>query len=126
MPSHSRPVPTFRAAGVTATATTLVALVAMSTLSALAATGAPGHATRALEVESRLEGHVVRAVTAAVVARMRDLLASEHPTAAVAVLEVWAETGRTAMSRLEALCDTRGGSATLLGERLLDLPPPAC
>ncbi len=104
----------------TVTATTLVALVAM------AAVPAAAHPARALEVESRLEGHVVRAVAAAVVARVRDLLAPEPPTAAVAVLEVCIQTGRTAVSRVAASRDARGGGATLLGERLLDLPPPAC
>ncbi len=123
MPSDRRPVPTFRTAGVTATATTLVALVA---LAAVSATAAAGHAPRAVEVEARLEGHVVRAVAAAVVARVRDLLASEPPTAAVAVLEVCVQTGRTAVSRVAASRDARGGGATLLGERLLDLPPPTC
>ena len=100
------------------TATTLlVALVAMA---------AAGHPARALEVESRLEVHVVRAVAAAVVARVREVLASEHPTAAVAVLEVCARTGRSAVSRVVVSRGARGGGATLLGERLLDLPPPAC
>ena len=107
------------------TATTLVALVAMSAMSTLSATAAAGQTPRTLEVESRLEGHVVRAVAAAVVARMRDLLASEHPAAAVTVLEVCVQTGRTAVGRVAASgCSCMG--ATLLGERLLDLPPPAC
>ena len=101
-------------------------MTATTLLVALVAVAAAGHPARALEGEPRLEGHVVRAVAAAVVARVRDLLASEHPTAAVAVLEVCAQTGRTAMSRAAASRDARGGGATLRGERLLDLPPPAC
>ena len=99
------------------TATTLlVALVAMA---------AAGHPGRALEVESPVEGHVVRVVAAAVVARMRELLASEHPTAAVTVLEVCVQTRRPAVSRVAASRCSYAGP-TLLGERLLDLPPPAC
>ena len=56
---------------------------------------------------------------------MRDLLASEHPAAAVTVLEVCVQTGRTAVGRVAASGRSCTG-ATLLGERLLDLPPPAC
>ena len=93
---------------------------------ALGAVGCPGLPALGREGGPRLEGHVGGRVGAAGFARVRDRLASEHRTAAVAVLEVCAQTGRTAMSRAAASRDARGGGATLLGERLLDLPPPAC
>ena len=112
--------PAFRVAGLAATATTLVALVAMS------ATVAGGPAPRAREVEARLEDHVVRAVAAAVAAAARDLLVLERPAAAVIVVGPCVQTGRTAVNRLAVSRDVPRGGATLLGERLLDLPPPAC
>jgi hypothetical protein len=111
--------PAFRVAGLAATATTLVALVAMS------ATVSIGPTLRACEVEARLEDHVVRAVAAAVAAAARDLLVLERPEAAVVVGGPWVQTGRDAVSRLEMSHDVPRGEATRLGERLLDLPPPA-
>ena len=111
--------PTFRVAGLAATATTLVALVAMS------ATVSIGPTLRAREVEARLEDHVVRAVAAAVVAAARDLLVLERPAAAVVVGGSCEQTGRDAVSRLAVSHDVPRGDATRLGERLLDLPPPA-
>ncbi len=111
MNSENRTSSNFRVAGLTATASTLVALVAMS------ATVATGPAPRAVEV---------RAVAAAVAAAARDLLVSEHPSAAVAVLEPCVATGDDGVRRAVTSCDPGPVHAMLLGERLLDLPPPAC
>ena len=63
-------------------------------------------------------------MAAAVAAVARDLLVSERPSAAVVVLEPLVATDdvrRTVVSRDAVPAHTR-----LLGERLLDLPPPAC
>ena len=111
--------PAFRAAGLAATATTLVALVAMS------AAVSSGPTLRAREVEARLEDHVVRVVAAAVAAAARDLLVLERPAAAVVVGGPCVQTGRDAVSPLAVSHDVPGGDATRLGERLIDLPPPA-
>jgi hypothetical protein len=113
MDSENRTSPTHRVTGLT-----LFALVAMS-----AAVGT-GPAPRAVD-EARLEGHVVRAVAAAVAAAARDLMVSEHPTAAVAVLDPCVEVDGAGASRF-ASCDAVPAHAGLLGERLLDLPPPTC
>ncbi len=107
MNSENRTSSTFR---LTATASTLVALVAMS------ATVATGPAPRAVEV---------RAVAAAVAAAARDMLVSERPSAAVAVLEPCVATDDAGVRRVVA-SDPGPVHARLLGERLLDLPPPAC
>ena len=112
--------PAFRVAGLAATATTLVALVAMS------ATVASGPTLRAREVEARLEDHVVRVVAAAVAAAARDLLVLERPAAGVVVVGPCVQTARDAVSRPAFSHDLPTGEATRLGERLLDLPPPAC
>ena len=112
--------PAFRVAGLAATATTLVALVAMS------ATVAGGPTLRAREVEARLEDHVVRAVVAAVAAAARDLLVLERPAAAVVVVGPCVQTARDSVCRRAFSHDLPRGEATRLGERLLDLPPPAC
>ena len=104
MNSDTRPSATFR---LTATASTLVALIAMS------ATVTTGPVPRA-------------AVAAAVAAAARDLLVSECPSAAVAVLEPCVGTDDTGVPRCVVTRDAVPAHARLLGERLLDLPPPAC
>lgn len=112
-PSH----PTTPGRCLAATATTLVALMAMS---------ASVSAVPVLrDAEVRVESHVVRAVAAAVAAAARDLLAGKRSTTAVAAFEpvlgvAPALTWRPAVGAPRATV-----SATMLGERLLDLPPPA-
>lgn len=97
---------------------TLVALVAMS------ATVATGPALRA--EETRLESHVVRAVAAAVVAAARDLLVSDHPVAAAAVLEHCLPADGPCVGGDASSREAVPVHACLLSERLLDLPPPTC
>ncbi len=114
--STSRPASPGRC--LAATATTLVALVAMSASVSTAAVPR--------DAEVRLESHVVRAVAAAVAAAARDLLAAERSPVAMAAFEpvlsaAEAVTGRCAPAPAQVTVST-----TLLGERLLDLPPPAC
>ena len=112
-PSH----PTTPGRCLAATATTLVALMAMS--ASVSAVPVPRDA------EVRVESHVVRAVAAAVAAAARDLLGGKRPTMAMAAFEP--VLGITpALTWRPAVGATRTTvSATMLGERLLDLPPPA-
>ena len=107
MNSDTRPSSSYRVVGLAATASTLFALVAMS------ATVANGPAPRT-------------AVAAAMAAAARDLLVSERPSAAMVVLEPCVGTDDAGDRRLSTLCDVVPAHATLLGVRLLDLPPPAC
>jgi hypothetical protein len=109
-----------RSAALTATATTLVALVAMS------ATVSAPPAPAASQVQAHLESTVVRAVAAVVAAAARDLLGAKQSTAAVALLEPLTAAGRSAASWPTSRPRVRAGSPMLLGERLLDLPPPTC
>ena len=107
MSSDIRTSSTYRVVGLAATASTLFALVAMS------ATVANGPVPRA-------------AVAAAMAAAARDLLVSEHPSAAIVVLEPCVGIDGAGDGRPAASCDVVPADARLLGERLLDLPPPAC
>ena len=119
-PVPACPTPPRRAASLTITATTLVALVAMS------ATIFAAPSPRAIEVEGRLETHVVRAMAAAVAAAARELMGAEQSTANVALLEPASQLPGAAPA--PAIAPARGTAAppSLLGERLLDLPPPTC
>ena len=109
-----------RAAALSAAATTLVALVAMSaTVSAAPAPAAP-------HVEARLESTVARAVAAVVSAAARDLLGAKQSTAAVALLEPLTAAGDSEASWPAPVAARRIAPPMLLGERLLDLPPPTC
>ena len=104
-----------RAAGLAAT--TLMALVAVS------ATVASAPAPRGLIAQSSSD-HVVRAVAAAVAAAARDLLGAERSTAPLAALDP--SFGEGAPCGLAAQPAGMCGPVALLGERLLDLPPPTC
>ncbi|MHC4415008.1 MAG: hypothetical protein ACYS0G_06980 [Planctomycetota bacterium] len=115
---RGEPHPT-RAGGLAATATTLVALVAM------AATVSIAPAPRALELERLSESPVVRAVAAAVAAAARDLVGSERCTTTLALLEPSARCDDASASGPVASLNDSCPPPTLLGERLLDLPPPA-
>ena len=109
-----------RTAALTITATTLVALMAMSaTVSAAPAPAAP-------HVEARLESTVARAVAAVVSAAARDLLGAKQSTAAVALLEPLTAAGDSQASWPAPVPAQRTAPPMLLGERLLDLPPPTC
>ena len=107
MSSDTRTSSTYRVVGLAATASTLFALVAMS------ATIANGPVPRA-------------AVAAAMAAAARDLLVSEHPSAAMVVLEPCVGTDGAGDRSPAAPCNVVPAHARLLGERLLDLPPPVC
>ncbi|MHC4128986.1 MAG: hypothetical protein ACYTE6_08045 [Planctomycetota bacterium] len=109
-----------RTAALSVTATTLVALLAMSaTVSAAPAPAGP-------QVEARLQSTVARAVAAVVAAAARDFLGTKQSTAAVALLEpLTAVTGSEA-SWPASWPTLPAGPPMLLGERLLDLPPPTC
>ena len=107
MNSGTRTTSSYRVVGLAATASTLFALVAMS------AAVANGPAPRA-------------AVAAAMAAAARDLLVSERPSAAMVVLEPCVGTDGGGDGRPAASRDVVPAHARLLGERLLDLPPPAC
>jgi hypothetical protein len=107
-----------RAAALTVTATSLVALLAMSaTVSAAPAAPAP-------VVEGRLEAHVARAMAAVVAAAVRDLAGAKQ-FAAAAALEPLPATGGSAAGPASWPA-VPAAPPMLLGERLLDLPPPAC
>ena len=107
MNSDTRSTSSYRVVGLAATASTLLALVAMS------ATVANGPAPRA-------------AVAAAMAAAARDLLVSERPSATMVVLAPCVGTDGAGDRRPAASCDVEPAHARLLGERLLDLPPPVC
>ena len=107
-----------RAAALSVTATTLVALMAMSA-TVSAAPAAP-------HVEARLESTVARAVAAVVSAAARDLLGAKQSTAAVALLEPLTAAGDSQASWPAPVPAQRTAPPMLLGERLLDLPPPTC
>ncbi len=107
MNPDTRASSTYRVVGLAATASTLLALVAMS------AAVASGPAPRA-------------AVAAAMAAAARDLLVSELPSAAIAVLEPCVGMDGAGDRRPAASGDVVPPHARLLGVRLLDLPPPAC
>jgi hypothetical protein len=109
-----------RAAALSVTATTLVALVAMSATVSAAPTPAASH------VEARLESTVARAVAAVVAAAARDLLGAKQSTAAVALLEPLAAVGDSEGSWRAPVAANPTPPPMLLGERLLDLPPPTC
>lgn len=119
MGTQSHPGQAMRSASIAVTATALVALVAMS--APLGAAPAP----RAAAIEGRFESGVVRAVAAVVAAAAREL-GGERLIVAAAWLE-----GSTGHARPESCAAAPRGAMglpppPLLGERLLDLPPPAC
>jgi hypothetical protein len=109
-----------RTAALTVTTTTLVALLAMTaTVSAAPAPAASG-------VEARLESSVARAVAAVVAAAARDLVGAKQSAAAVALLEPLTGAVGSEVSRPASWPPVPVGAPMLLGERLLDLPPPTC
>jgi hypothetical protein len=123
MQNQPRPIQTGcprRAAALSVTATTLVALVAMSATVSVAPAPAASH------VEARLESSVARAVAAVVAAAARDLLGAKQSTAAVALLEPLTSIGASEASWPARAPAQRTAPPMLLGERLLDLPPPTC
>jgi hypothetical protein len=77
-------------------------------------------------VEARLESTVARAVAAVVAAAARDLLGVKQSTAAVALLEPLTATGDSQASWPAPVRTEVAALPMLLGERLLDLPPPTC
>jgi hypothetical protein len=77
-------------------------------------------------VEARLESSVARAVAAVVAAAARDLLGAKQSTAAVALLEPLTAIGASEASWTARIRAQRTAPPMLLGERLLDLPPPTC
>jgi hypothetical protein len=119
MAEQANPGQTIRSAGIAATATALVALVAMS--AAVAASPAPP----SVAIEGRLDGRVVRMVAAVVAAAARD--STDRVTPAAICFDALAAVPGATLAP-----ETAPGAArclprpTLLGERLLDLPPPAC
>src|SRR5262245_58348493 len=119
MTEQAQPAQTLRSTGLAATATALVALVAMS---AVASAPAP----RAIAVEGRLDTRVVRVVAAVVAAAARGP-SGERVTPAGAYFD--APLGLpVAVAARHAPAAPCGGlpAPPLLGEGLLDLPPPAC
>ncbi len=94
-----------------------MALVAMS------ASAAP--AARALDRESLAESRMVRAVGAAVAAAARDLVGTERCSMAVGLAEPQTPAGPVGISPAGPVTVT-WAPPELLGERMLDLPPPAC
>ncbi len=116
-PKPTRPACTGRAVSVAATATTLMALVAMST----AVSGACP--LRGIDVATRSETPVARAVAAVVAAVARDLAGGERSAAAAARLE---PAGLPAPERVRREWTPATAPVALgrLDERLLDLPPP--
>jgi hypothetical protein len=102
---------------VAATATTLVALVAMST----AVSGACP--VRGIDVATRGETPVARAVAAVVAAVARDLAGSERSAAAAARLEP-ADLPAPEPVSSDWTPTTTPLALSRLDERLLDLPPP--
>jgi hypothetical protein len=122
MQNQPRPIQTGcprRAAALNVTATTLVALLAMSATVSVAPAPAVSH------VEARLESSVARAVAAVVAAAARDLGAKQS-TAAAALLEPLTSVGASETSWPARIPAQRTAPPMLLGERLLDLPPPTC
>ena len=109
-----------RTAGLAATATTLLALAAMST----AVSSWPG--PRLGHAGARSEAPGVRAVAAVVAAVARDLLATEGSGVAMPAFASWGDCG--AAEGCAAAPPAQGAvpRRLLLGERLLDLPPPTC
>ncbi len=109
-----------RTAGLAATATALLALAAMSTAVSSWSGPRPGHAG------ARSEAPGVRAVAAVVAAVARDLLATEGSGVAMPTFASWGDCGSgegcAAAPPVEGALRRR----LLLGERLLDLPPPTC
>ncbi len=118
MAEQANPGQTIRSAGIAATATALVALVAMS-----AAAAAPSPAT--VTIEGRLDGRVVRMVAAVVAAAARESTDRVTP-AAICFDALTGVPGATLAPATAPAADRRPPRPMLLGERLLDLPPPAC
>ncbi len=112
-----QPAP-IRSVGLAATATTLVALVAMAAM--VSAAPVP----RGLDGAALRESHVMRAVAAAVAAAARDLLSGERCPTVVAFFEPCATGDVRATVCREHASVIVIALPTLLGERLLDLPPP--
>ncbi len=112
-----QPAP-IRSVGLAATATTLVALVAMAAM--VSAAPVP----RGLDGAALRESHVMRAVAAAVAAAARDLLSGERCPAVVAFFEPCAMDDSRATSCQVSASVAANALPALLGERLLDLPPP--
>jgi hypothetical protein len=103
--------------GLAVTATSLVAMVAAA--SAVPSPGAAG-------VGPRLESHVVRSVAAAVAAVARDLVGAEQTAMTAALLDPSPTGADPSMWRPLAPPEEAAAPPSLLGERLLDLPPPTC
>ncbi len=118
MAEQANPGQTIRSAGIAATATALVALVAMS--AAAAASPSP----TAVAIEGRLDGRVVRIVAAVVAAAARESTDRVTP-AAICFDSLAAVPGATPAPTTAPGADHRFPRPLLLGERLLDLPPPA-
>jgi hypothetical protein len=119
MADQAHPGQTIRSAGIAATATALVALVAMS--AAVAASPAPP----TLAIEGRLDSRVVRMVAAVVAAAARDSTDRVTP-AAICFDALAALPGANLAPATAPGADHGPRGPMLLGERLLDLPPPAC
>ena len=91
----------------------------------MSATVSAAPAPTASEVEARLESSMARAVAAVVAAAARDLLGAKQSTAAVALEPLTAADG-SAASWPASWPTVLAAPPMLLGERLLDLPPPTC
>jgi hypothetical protein len=110
-----------RASALAVTATTLVTLAAMS--ASVSASPAP---SAVASVEARLDSTVARAVAAVVAAAARDFLGTKQTTAAAALLEPLADVDAGGAAPRAGGPVVAAGPSRLLGERLLDLPPPIC
>jgi hypothetical protein len=118
MAEQAHPGLAIRSAGIAATATALVAIVAMSA----AASASPAPA--AAGIEGRLDSRVVRLVAAVVAAAARD--SADRVTPAALRLDAPAAVpGATSAPGPAPAGQGSPPRPALLGERLLDLPPPA-
>ena len=110
-----------RTAGLAATATALLALAAMST--AVSSWPGPRHAGPRMGPS---EAPGVRAVAAVVAAVARDLLATEGSGVAMPALASCGDCGAAEGCAAAPPVEGAPVRRLLLGERLLDLPPPTC
>ncbi len=110
-----------RTVGLAATATALLALAAMST----AVSSWPGPRQAGPRMGPS-EAPGVRAVAAVVAAVARDLLATEGSGVAMPAFASWGDCGAAEGCAAAPPVEGALRRRLLLGERLLDLPPPTC